>query len=386
MKSFVKKMSLLAVLTVSGLALAGCQKKTSTSAGSEFEQSFVAVTSSTWDAEVAFNNKKNYKLALNLAKDNSFKLTGTYSSEVAQTGGGMGPMGANTQTAATSAASTSVASTSVVPADPFTVSGTWSLEKGYGYILNFIDSKNTVVHVDYNKIQGRHEFYYLCTPDATLGTETVFMQAKDSEFRKSLATDYKTWDERDSTYTFTGTGTGNNNSVAYVYLYMHSDNSVVINTPSGSSRSVTLGGTWTEDKTNHKMTMTLNDKDYAADYSVNASHPAYRMSYSSYTVFASLDSSISWTELTNADFDGETKYAFTGSYTTQGPDGGEKKVSLNLTVLNTAYLYTGTTLTKSGTYTFAGDVFTATFKDNTSLVSTKDGTSYVMTYSFEVSS
>jgi hypothetical protein len=380
MKSFCKKMSFLPLSALAIASLLSCGQSSSSSV-SEFEQSFVAVTSSTWDAEVAFNNKKNYKLALNLEKDNTFNLVGTYSSEVKETGGGgFGPGGMTTSSSETSS------SVVVVPGDPFTISGTWSLEKGYGYILNFSDTSKTVVHVDYNKIQGRHEFYYLCTPDAALGSKTIFMQAKDSAFRKNLASDYQTWDVRDSVYAFTGTATGNNNSLAYIYIYMHSDHSAVINAPSGSDRSVTLGGTWTEDKTAHILTFTLGGKDYTAQYSINAAHPAYRLAYDSYSLLVSLDSSVSLSSITNADFDGATKYQFTGSYTTTGPDGSTKNVSLNLTELGTAYMYTGTTLTKSGTYTFANDVYNVAFSDGTSIASTKNGSSYVFECSISVKS
>lgn len=82
---------------------------------------------------------------------------------------------------------------------------------------------------------------------------------------------------------------------------------------------------------------------------------------------------------------GKTLYQFIGSYSMQGPDGGEKKVELNLTDNNNSmYLYTNGSLTKKGTYSFADDKFTLTFEGEDAVEVTKnDAGNYV--YSFQIS-
>lgn len=95
------------------------------------------------------------------------------------------------------------------------------------------------------------------------------------------------------------------------------------------------------------------DKSYVADNSVNTSNPGMRLAYSSTTYFYSKNGNNN--SMTNEDFDGKTLYQFTGSYSMQGPFGGEKKVELNLTDNNSMYLYTSGSLTKKGTYSFVDD-------------------------------
>ena len=125
----------------------------------------------------------------------------------------------------------------------WSVTGTYKLEKGYGYTISFNDEGKTVIHTDFDKTEGRHEFYY----NVKIGEEsqTLKFQAKDPTFKDSLAKDYKKWDERDSKYIFYAKATGNNNSVATAYMYLHdSDKSVVVNTPNGANRSLSFGMTW----------------------------------------------------------------------------------------------------------------------------------------------
>ena len=228
----------------------------------------------------------------------------------------------------------------------WSVSGTYKLEKGYGYVISFNDEGKTVIHTDFDKTEGRHEFYY----NVKIGEEsqTLKFQAKDPTFKDSLAKDYKKWDERDSKYVFYAKATGNNNSVATAYMYLHnSDNSVVVNTPSGANRSLSFGMTWEE----KDGVITVHDGEtaYVADKSVNAEHPGHRLVYSGNTYYCSLNPDFKWKKFTTADFEGANTHEFVGSYTTSGPDGGVKEVNLNCVEDGKAKLYLG-----SSTPSFVG--------------------------------
>ena len=228
----------------------------------------------------------------------------------------------------------------------WSVTGTYKLEKGYGYTISFNDEGKTVIHTDFDKTEGRHEFYY----NVKIGEEsqTLKFQAKDPTFKDSLAKDYKKWDERDSKYIFYAKATGNNNSVATAYMYLHdSDKSVVVNTPNGANRSLSFGMTWEE----KDGVITVHDGEtaYVADKSVNAEHPGHRLVYSGNTYYCSLNPEFKWKKFTTADFEGANTYEFVGSYTTSGPDGGVKEVNLNCVEDGKAKLYLG-----SSTPSFVG--------------------------------
>ena len=228
----------------------------------------------------------------------------------------------------------------------WSVSGTYKLEKGYGYVISFNDEGKTVIHTDFDKTEGRHEFYY----NVKIGEEsqTLKFQAKDPTFKDSLAKDYKKWDERDSKYIFYAKATGNNNSVATAYMYLHdSDKSVVVNTPNGANRSLSFGMTWEE----KDGVITVHDGEtaYVADKSVNAEHPGHRLVYSGNTYYCSLNPEFKWKKFTTADFEGANTHEFVGSYTTSGPDGGVKEVNLNCVEDGKAKLYLG-----SSTPSFVG--------------------------------
>jgi hypothetical protein len=365
---------LLAAAPLAGLIVSGCGPSTSSTSVGPVE-SFVAVTSSAWDAEVTFGTK-NYKMALALQSDKSFSLAGTYSSEAkSQGGGGFGPGGGTT----TSSTDTS---TSVTPGDPFSISGSWSLEEGYGYVLTFNDSASgaagTVVHTDYNKSEGRHEFYYIVNAvanGASLGSATVFFQAKDAAFRKTLAADYQSWDIRGSSYVFSGYATGNNSSLATENIYLYKDGSVKVAIPNGSSMNVTIGGTWSEVKASHALSITIAGKSAKASYCDTASKEGYRLIYTN-TCYCSLNSAFAWTNYTAEDFDGKTLYAFTGKVSIASFFGStDYKVSLNCTSKGSALIYVNDSPSASGVYTFANEVFTITMdgKDPVNVAKGNDG-------------
>ena len=220
------------------------------------------------------------------------------------------------------------------------VDGTYKFEKGYGYVLTFNDSGKTVIHTDFDKTEGRHEFYYNVTINGT--SSTIKLQAKDPTFKDQLAKDYKKWDERDSSYTFYAKATGNNDSVATAYMYLHgSDHSVVVNTPSGSERELTFGLTWSEtgEGDSKQIIIKDGDKEYKTDRAVNKEHPGFRVVYGGNAYYLS-ESDLKWKKMTKVDFDGETDYEFAGSYSAS-MFGGATEVSLDLGKDGVARLYVG---------------------------------------------
>ena len=228
----------------------------------------------------------------------------------------------------------------------WSITGACTYEKGYGYKIVFNDESKTEVHTDFDKTEGRHEFYYR----VKIGEESQVLkfQAKDPTFKDSLAKDYKKWDERDSKYIFYAKATGNNNSVATAYMYLHNtNNEVTVNTPSGANRSLSFGLKWEEK--DGVITVKDGDTAYVADKSVNTEHPGYRLVYGSNTYYCSLNPDFKWKKFTTADFEGANAYEFVGSYTTSGPDGGVKEVNLNCVEDGKAKLYLG-----SSTPSFVG--------------------------------
>lgn len=374
-KLFAGCTSLIALVSM----LAGCGGESESSARKD-DLKFVAATSTAWDAEVTVGTYK-YKFGLELQADNkvSFEAlcTGKGSSGGGFPGGGFPgggfPGGGGEE-------SSSEPDTTDYTQFNFDFTGTWEKEEGYGYVIRLKDSVNSVIHTDYEKTQGRHQFYYLVQAEG--GSSTVLFQAKDSGFRKELAKDYKTWDERDSDYIFGGHVTGNNNSVANGYIYCHKDHSAVFNTASGASRAVTMGLAW--NIKDGSFVLTEKDKEYTAANSINDAKKGYRIVYSNSTFYCATDAGSSWENMTNEDFDGKTLYQFTGSYTTQGPDGGTKEVELNLTDNNgKMFLYTAGNLSKQGTYTFEGGVFKLKFEGEDEVVVEKNEQgNYV--YSFQI--
>lgn len=215
---------------------------------------------------------------------------------------------------------------------------TCTAEKGYGYKLVFDDEGKTEVHTDFDKTEGRHEFYYRVTIGEK--SEVLKFQAKDPTFIDSLAKDYQKWDVRDAQYIFYAKATGNNNSVATAYMYLHkTNNEVTVNTPSGANRSLEFGLKWEEK--DGVITVRDSDAEYVADNSRNTEHPGFRLVYNGNTYYCSLNPEFKWKKFTTEDFEGTNTHAFVGSYTTTGPDGGTKEVNFNLVEDGTAKLYLG---------------------------------------------
>ena len=228
----------------------------------------------------------------------------------------------------------------------WSITGACTYEKGYGYKIVFDDESKTEVHTDFDRTEGRHEFYYRVTIGEK--SEVLKFQAKDPTFKDSLAKDYKKWDERDAEYTFCAKATGNNNSVATAYMYLHkTNNEVTVNTPNGANRSLSFGMKW--EMRDEQIVVKDGDTEYVADKSLNSEHPGYRLVYGSNTYYCSLNPEVKWKKMTIADFEGANIHEFVGSYTTSGPDGGTKEVNLNCVEDGKAKLYLG-----SSTPSFVG--------------------------------
>ena len=228
----------------------------------------------------------------------------------------------------------------------WSVDGTCTYEKGYGYKIVFDDEGKTEVHTDFDKTEGRHEFYYRVKIGET--SSVIKFQAKDPTFKDQLAKVYKKCDERDSKYIFYAKATGNNNSVATAYIYLHeTNNEVTVNTPNGANRSLSFGMKWEEK--DGVITVKDGETAYVADKSVNSEHPGYRLVYGGNTYYCSLNPEVKWKKMTIADFEGQNIHEFVGSYTTSGPDGGVKEVNLNCVEDGKAKLYLG-----SSTASFVG--------------------------------
>ena len=257
----------------------------------------------------------------------------------------------------------------------FAINATYVEEKGYGYAITFTepDNSTTTIHTDFDKIEGRHSFYY----NVKHGEDSaiVHFQAKDPSFKNQLADDYQKWDVRDSQYIFYAKATGNNNSVATAYMYLHKTNAdVVLNTPSGADRSLSFGMTWEEK--DGTIVIHNGDETITADKTLpDAEHQGYRIVYNSNTYYCSLNPEVKWKKLTIADFEGKNAYEFVGSYTTSGPDGGEKAVNLNLLKQGgVAKLYLGsTTPSFVGEWSEANNKLTLSFEGKTGEFEKVDG-------------
>ena len=240
----------------------------------------------------------------------------------------------------------------------FVLTGSYVEEPGYGYAITFNDpaNGNPTVHTDFDKTQGRHEFWYnFKIGDAE---KAVKLQAKDANYKSKLAADYKKWDERDSSYIFYARSKGNNGSAATSYMYLHQDGSVVLNVPNGAERDVEVGkATWAE--ANGAITVTKGNDNYVSQDSVNSDHPGKLINYSG-TPYLMSTSDVKWKKMTPSDFIGDVAYEFSGSYDA-GEMNGTKQIYLSLFPDQSAKLFNGSwTQSTDGTWVEAAGQITVT--------------------------
>ena len=253
------------------------------------------------------------------------------------------------------------------------VTGTYELEKGYGYVLSFDDANRSVVHVDFNKSEGRHEFYYNVTINDV--TSSVKFQAKDPKFKDQLAADYKTWDIRDSKYIFTAKATGNNSSLAYAYLYLHNDGSAVLNKPQDNSanRQVVIGLTWSEK--NGTLELVDGADRYEAKKTVaGAAHAGYRFDYDSKSFLYSSNADVKWKKLTIEDFEGTPANRFVGE------NSSGSSVQIWLQADGSVQVYSGSSFTPSaeGTWEKVENEYEITLGEKVITSVTADGATTVV--------
>lgn len=241
----------------------------------------------------------------------------------------------------------------------FVLTGSYVEEPGYGYAITFNDEANgnPTIHTDFDKTQGRHEFWY----NFKIGEneKAVKLQAKDASFKSTLAANYKKWDERDSSYIFYARSKGNNGSAATSYMYLHQDGSVVLNVPNGAERDVEVGkATWAE--ANGVITVTKGNDQYVSVNSVNTDHPGKFINYGGTAYLLSENENVKWKKMTPSDFVGAVSYEFSGSYDA-GEQEGSKQIYLSLFPDNTAKLYNGSfTQSTDGTWVENAGVLTVT--------------------------
>ena len=241
----------------------------------------------------------------------------------------------------------------------FVLTGTYVEEPGYGYAITFNDAANNnpTIHTDFDKTQGRHEFWYnFKIGDAE---KAVKLQAKDANYKSKLAADYKKWDERDSSYIFYARSKGNNGSAATSYMYLHQDGSVVLNVPNGAERDVEVGkATWAEN--NGVITVTKGNDSYVSQNSVNTAHPGKLINYGGTPYLLSENENVKWKKMTPSDFIGDVAYEFSGSYDA-GEMNGTKQIYLSLFPDQSAKLFNGSwTQSTDGTWAEAAGQITVT--------------------------
>ena len=265
-------------------------------------------------------------------------------------------------------------------AHDFVINGTYTLDKGYGYVLTLDDANKSVIHADFDKTEGRHEFYYNVTNKEGKSAQVKF-QAKDRMFKNELAKDYQKWDVRDSKYIFYAKATGNNSSLATAYMYLHKDGSVVLDDPSGANRVVTLGKTWTED--NGIITLKDGEQTFTSMNSVNPAHPGKRIDYNNKVYLLSENPEVKWKKLTLNDFEGEPEHCFIGSYETTGVQSAKYDVTLNLVSGGVAKRFVNSwTVESQGTWTLENGVYTVVLGETTYVSETNDGVTTI-TYQVE---
>lgn len=300
----------VAGLALCAVLLTGCTKspsgtETTPTASSSTSQSdgnlsFVAADKSNWDKEVAIGDYQ-YTLAVNFAKGGTLTLTGTCTGRKqaeAQRGGPGGSGGSGNSDEETTEATTQPELTdSEKAALNFTLTGTWTYDTGYGYTVTIGDY---TTKTDYDKPSARQVFYAQITANGAT-SDLIQFQGKDTAFRKEIAADYEDFEIRDAAFVFEYVQTGSNNPNS-THLYLEKDGSANALTYQGSSPTYKRGS-WKENA-DKSLTLTMDGKDYTADYCDVSGKEGYRITYNSDTMYASVSGAeISYTD---EDFNGKT--------------------------------------------------------------------------------
>lgn len=298
----------VAGLALCAVLLTGCTKspsgtETTLTASSSTSQSdgnlsFVAADKSNWDKEVAIGDYQ-YTLAVNFAKDGTLTLTGTCTGRKQAEAQRGGPGGSGNSDEETTEATTQPELTdSEKAALNFTLTGTWTYDTGYGYTVTIGDY---TTKTDYDKASARQVFYAQITANGAT-SDLIQFQGKDTAFRKEIAADYEDFEIRDAAFVFEYVQTGSNNNPNSTHLYLEKDGSANALTYQGSSPTYKRGS-WKENA-DKSLTLTMDGKDYTADYCDVSGKEGYRITYNSDTMYASVSGAeISYTD---EDFNGKT--------------------------------------------------------------------------------
>ena len=233
------------------LSLAACggkdDPKETTSAGksdSASVVSFVAADKTDWDKEINMGDKA-YKFAVEFKEDGTVELKGICQGRAeAQSGGQQGGSGQQEETQPPE--TQPPMSDAEKEAANFTKTGSWTLEKGYGYTVT-LDGETT--KTNYDKASARHIFY-VNVKNGNESAGLVEFQGKDTNFRKELAADYQDFEVRDAEYVFEAYTIGNNNPNS-THLYLEKDGTANALTYQGSSPTYKRG-TWKKNADNSK--------------------------------------------------------------------------------------------------------------------------------------
>lgn len=180
----------------------------------------------------------------------------------------------------------------------FTLTGTWTYDTGYGYTVTIGDY---TTKTDYDKASARQVFYAQITANGAT-SDLIQFQGKDTAFRKEIAADYEDFEIRDAAFVFEYMQTGSNNNPNSTHLYLEKDGSANALTYQGSSPTYKRGS-WKENA-DKSLTLTMDGKDYTADYCDVSGKEGYRITYNSDTMYASVSGAeISYTD---EDFNGKT--------------------------------------------------------------------------------
>lgn len=298
----------VAGLALCAVLLTGCTKspsgtETTPTASSSTSQSdgnlsFVAADKSNWDKEVAIGDYQ-YTLAVNFAKGGTLTLTGTCTGRKQAEAQRGGPGGSGNSDEETTEATTQPELTdSEKAALNFTLTGTWTYDTGYGYTVTIGDY---TTKTDYDKASARQVFYAQITANGAT-SDLIQFQGKDTAFRKEIAADYEDFEIRDAAFVFEYVQTGSNNNPNSTHLYLEKDGSANALTYQGSSPTYKRGS-WKENA-DKSLTLTMDGKDYTADYCDVSGKEGYRITYNSDTMYASVSGAeISYTD---EDFNGKT--------------------------------------------------------------------------------
>ena len=298
----------VAGLALCAVLLTGCTKspsgtETTPTASSSTSQSdgnlsFVAADKSNWDKEVAIGDYQ-YTLAVNFAKGGTLTLTGTCTGRKLAEAQRGGPGGSGNSDEETTEATTQPELTdSEKAALNFTLTGTWTYDTGYGYTVTIGDY---TTKTDYDKASARQVFYAQITANGAT-SDLIQFQGKDTAFRKEIAADYEDFEIRDAAFVFEYVQTGSNNNPSSTHLYLEKDGSANALTYQGSSPTYKRGS-WKENA-DKSLTLTMDGKDYTADYCDVSGKEGYRITYNSDTMYASVSGAeISYTD---EDFNGKT--------------------------------------------------------------------------------